>query len=135
MQEPFRIKVVEPPRRVTREERELRLAERGLNVFAVPAESVPVDLLADSDTPATSDRQWAAACSRNCHHFRDTVRDIFGYPIAIPRRVCTSGHLRYVAEPVIALHRERARFRDLSISWEAPALRRFTARLEELARP
>jgi tryptophanase len=37
MREPFRIKVVEPLRRVTREEREGLLAEAGLNLFAVPA--------------------------------------------------------------------------------------------------
>jgi tyrosine phenol-lyase len=92
MQEPFRIKVVEPLRRVTREERERLLAEAGLNIFAVPAESVSVDLLTDSGTSAMSDRQWAGlmmgdesyACSRNFYHFRDTIRDIFGYPIVIP---------------------------------------------------
>jgi tyrosine phenol-lyase len=92
MQEPFRIKVVEPLRRVTREERERLLAEAGLNLFAVPAESVSVDLLTDSGTSAMSDRQWAGlmmgdesyACSRNFYHFRDTIRDIFGYPIVIP---------------------------------------------------
>jgi tryptophanase len=43
--------------------------------------------------------------------------------------------MRYVAESVIAIHRERERLKGLRITWEAPALRHFTARLEELARP
>jgi tryptophanase len=90
--EPFRIKVVEPLRRVGRAERERLLQEAGLNLFAVPAESVFVDLLTDSGTSAMSDRQWAGlmmgdesyACCRNFYHFRDAVQDIFGYPVVIP---------------------------------------------------
>src|SRR6516162_9311650 len=57
--EPFRIKVVEPLRRVTREERERLIREAGLNIFAVPADSIYVDLLTDSGTSAMSDNQWA----------------------------------------------------------------------------
>jgi tryptophanase len=90
--EPFRIKVVESLRRVGREERERLLQEAGLNLFAVPAESVFVDLLTDSGTSAMSDRQWAGlmtgdesyAYCRNYYHFRDAVRDVFGYPVVIP---------------------------------------------------
>ncbi|MBI5710837.1 MAG: tryptophanase [Candidatus Eisenbacteria bacterium] len=90
--EPFRIKVVEPLRRVSREERERLIREAGLNIFAVPADSISVDLLTDSGTSAMSDRQWAGlmmgdesyAGSRNFFHFRDTVREIFGYPHVIP---------------------------------------------------
>jgi tyrosine phenol-lyase len=90
--EPFRIKVVEPLRRVSREERERLIIEAGLNIFAVPADSIYVDLLTDSGTSAMSDDQWAGlmvgdesyAGSRNFYHLRDTVRDIFGYPHVIP---------------------------------------------------
>jgi len=90
--EPFRIKVVEPLRRVTREEREQRIAEAGLNIFSVPADTIYVDLLTDSGTSAMSDNQWAGlmlgdesyAGSKNFYTFVETVRDIFGYPHVIP---------------------------------------------------
>ena len=90
--EPFRIKVVEPLRRVSRAERERLILEAGLNIFAVPADSIYVDLLTDSGTSAMSDRQWAGlmlgdesyAGSRNFFHFQDTIREIFGYRHVIP---------------------------------------------------
>ena len=90
--EPFRIKVVEPLRRVSREERERLIREAGLNIFAVPADSIYVDLLTDSGTSAMSDNQWAGlmlgdesyAGSRNFYHFEATVHSIFGYRHVIP---------------------------------------------------
>jgi tyrosine phenol-lyase len=90
--EPFKIKVVEPIKRTTREERERLLKESGYNLFHVPADSVYVDLLTDSGTSAMSDNQWAGlmlgdesyAGSRNYFHFEETVRSIFGYKHVIP---------------------------------------------------
>jgi len=51
--------------------------------------------------------------------------------LAIPRRVYTSEHMRYVAESVIATHLRRESLRGLKLEYEAPVLRHFTARLRE----
>ncbi len=90
--EPFKIKVVEPIRRTTREERDRLLRESGHNLFRIPADSVYVDLLTDSGTSAMSDNQWAGlmlgdesyAGSKNYYHFEEAVRSIFGYQHVIP---------------------------------------------------
>jgi tyrosine phenol-lyase len=90
--EPWRVKVVEPIRRVERAEREARLRDAGYNVFGIASEDIYIDLLTDSGTSAMSDAQWAGlmrgdesyAGGRNFYHFEETVRDIFGLPHVIP---------------------------------------------------
>jgi tryptophanase len=52
--------------------------------------------------------------------------------LAIPRRVYTTEHMRFVADSVIDLWHRRDTLRGLRITYEAPVLRHFTARLEEL---
>ena len=90
--EPFRIKVVEPLKRTTRDERDRLLREAGYNLFHVPADSVAIDLLTDSGTSAMSDSQWAGmmlgdesyAGSKSFYHFEAVVRGLFGYRYVIP---------------------------------------------------
>ncbi|MCD4692105.1 MAG: tryptophanase [Calditrichales bacterium] len=90
--EPFRIKVVEPIKTTTIEERESLIKEAGYNIFLLPAESIFIDLLTDSGTSAMSDNQWAGimlgdesyAGSKNYYHFEDTINRIFGFKHVIP---------------------------------------------------
>jgi tryptophanase len=64
---------------------------------------------------------------------RDVFPQLDLVRLAIPRRVYTTEHMRFVADSVIQLHREREKLRGLRLTYEAPVLRHFTARLEEIA--
>ncbi len=50
--------------------------------------------------------------------------------LAVPRRVYTKSHLDYVAAVLRKLYQERESIRGLRVTYEAPVLRHFTARLE-----
>jgi tryptophanase len=90
--EPYRIKVVEPLKVTTREQREQIIKDAHYNIFNIPAEDVFVDLLTDSGTSAMSQDQWAgimtgdesyAGC-RNWFHLEETIKDITGFKYVIP---------------------------------------------------
>lgn len=53
--------------------------------------------------------------------------------LALPRRVYTYLHLQYVAEILKNLYERRDTIRGLIITYEAPVLRHFTARLTEIS--
>jgi tryptophanase len=90
--ESYKIKMVEPLHRSTRQERERWLKDAHYNMFQLKAEQVFIDLLTDSGTGAMSDRQWAAmmtgdesyAGARSYFDLKNTVHAITGFEYFIP---------------------------------------------------
>ncbi len=52
--------------------------------------------------------------------------------LAIPRRVYTQSHIDYVVEIILEVWRKREQIKGFKLSYEAPFLRHFTARLEPM---
>jgi len=90
--EPFRIKMVEPIRLISADERRLAMQAAGYNLFALRAEDVYIDLLTDSGTGAMSAAQWGAmlqgdesyAGARSYYHLAEKMQKIFGFEHFVP---------------------------------------------------
>jgi tryptophanase len=90
--EPFRIKMVEPIKRLDRAQRESALKRAHYNLFNIRSDEVFIDLLTDSGTGAMSQAQWAAmlegdeayAGSRSYLHLKEVMEEIFGFEHFVP---------------------------------------------------
>lgn len=108
--ESWKIKMVEPIRKSTREEREKWMKEAHYNVFQLKAEQVYIDCITDSGTGAMSDRQWAAmmmgdesyAGASSFFRLKDTITRLTGFNYVIPT------HQGRAAENVLFSHLVKA---------------------------
>lgn len=90
--ESFKIKMVEPIRKSTREERAQWIKEAKYNLFNLKSDQVFIDLLTDSGTGAMSDRQWAGmmmgdesyAGARSFYNMKNAIKDILGFDYFLP---------------------------------------------------
>ena len=90
--EPFKIKSVEPIKKLSESQRESILKRAGYNVFKIKAEDITVDLLTDSGTSAMSAKQWAAlmdgdesyAGSKSFFVLDKVVKELTGFKHVIP---------------------------------------------------
>ena len=89
---PWKIKMVEPTRLISRPAREKAVKAAGFNTFLLKSRDVFIDLLTDSGTSAMSDQQWAGlmigdeayAGSENFYNLKKAVKDIYGFPYFVP---------------------------------------------------
>jgi len=90
--EPFRIKMVEPIRMLTKAERTAKIKDAKFNMFNLKGEDCYIDFLTDSGTNAMSDDQWAGllkgdeAYAGSDSYFKLTAaaKDILGYGYVQP---------------------------------------------------
>jgi tryptophanase len=89
---PYKMKVIEPIKLVSVEERKQKLLQAGYNPFKLKSEDVFIDLLTDSGTGAMSHFQWSAimmgdesyAGSSSYYRFEKVVEEITGYSYVLP---------------------------------------------------
>ncbi|WP_312265960.1 tryptophanase [Neisseria sp.] len=111
--EPFRIRVIEPVKRTTREHRDAAILEAGMNPFLLDSEDVFIDLLTDSGTGAVTQQMQAAMLrgdeaysgSRSYYALCKAVKDIFDYDYTIPTHQGRGAEQIYI--PVLINKREQ----------------------------
>ncbi|WP_373810580.1 tryptophanase [Porphyromonas macacae] len=90
--ESYRIKMVEPIRKSTRQEREQWIKEAKYNLFMLKSDHVFIDLLTDSGTGAMSDKQWSElmlgdesyAGARSYYRMKAAIKDLLGFDYFLP---------------------------------------------------
>jgi len=90
--ESYKIKMVEPLYRSTKEEREQWIKDARYNLFKLKSNQVFIDLLTDSGTGAMSDRQWSAmmvgdesyAGASSYYNMKEAIQKILGFPLFLP---------------------------------------------------
>ena len=90
--EPYKIKMIEPVQKSTREQRLKWIKEAKYNLFNLKSSQVYIDLLTDSGTGAMSHDQWAAimnadesyAGSKSYYELKDTIKEIFDFDYFLP---------------------------------------------------
>ena len=90
--ESFRIKMVEPIKKSTKEQRIQWIKDAKYNLFNLKSEQVFVDMLTDSGTGAMSDRQWSEmmlgdesyAGATSYYKMKAAIKDILGFDHFLP---------------------------------------------------
>ena len=90
--ESFKIKMVEPVFRSTRDQRKRWIREARYNIFNLRSEQVYIDLLTDSGTSAMSQQQWSEimlgdesyAGSNSYYKLKQSIQDLFGLEYFLP---------------------------------------------------
>ncbi len=90
--ESFKIKMVEPIRKSSRQEREAWIKDAKYNLFNLRSDQVFIDLLTDSGTGAMSDRQWAAmmlgdesyAGASSYYNLKNAIKKLLGFDFFLP---------------------------------------------------
>jgi tryptophanase len=90
--ESYKIKMVEPIRKSTRQEREKWIKDADYNLFGLKSDMVFIDLLTDSGTGAMSDRQWSEimlgdesyAGASSYFKMKEAIQEVLGFEHFLP---------------------------------------------------
>ena len=90
--ESYRIKMVAPIKKSTKEQREQWIKDANFNLFNLKSERVFIDLLTDSGTGAMSEQQWSEmmlgdesyAGASSYYKMKDAIKNILGFEYFLP---------------------------------------------------